>query len=800
MVPEDPTDSPRRAPIASSPPSSSRKRQRDLDAHPAPAVPRPHKRNKHDGEMGAAPPDGDTTTRLVGRPLASDTTSSDTLAGASTQAHRDLGDDVSPLDALSAEDRRKLKGKAKATAPDNDGDGDGDDELARLTRQLAHKNSLIASQAALLATVRSTVACNVCLETLDKPYALACGHVLYVLPLGFAGCRKCLLEWFFRPDPSADDREPANSGTGSESESGTDSSGSDPLASRSGARSRSGSGSGSRTGGSSSPRSDSTASSYVGGSLRGQDFRIRNTAGNSTATFGAIADQIANAAFGTARGRVGAGDGNGDGDGGGPSGGRGRARITEAASSESEGDPDRAKEASADEMRKARLARFGGGGGAPTTTGIDDESAEARPPRDAASPRPRASTPSSPRRRRRSPSPRPVLAAAARLALPKGEHRANNLVCPQCRTACSERAPHRIFVLSELLVLVRAAERADTFDEASDASPSSSGPVRDRPGPGPAAATGGDERTDLVGLDEADTTWGGLFPGVGGIESAKDRRRRLAQVVRDRDDGVRRCGECNWEIDERSGLCEGCGRAWNMSSEGDGGSVSSSGDDDRGLRFRFGRYDRAQRAQARRHHAVVDSDRSDDDEESVGSRDGDDYESDDFLVRSGDEDAEDGGGSGGGARRGTGRARDGDDVIWSDDGGSEVERKRARRAARERRDRRRGGEVIDPGSDTESGSGTDDGSSDDSDDDAESGRSSRGDDSSRRHAAVILDSDNDDDGGGSPPPVPFHPRARTAPASSSSLSGSGSSRDEEKGEVRPPRRKKRVIEDEEESN
>jgi hypothetical protein len=48
-----------------------------------------------------------------------------------------------------------------------------------------------------------------------------------------------------------------------------------------------------------------------------------------------------------------------------------------------------------------------------------------------------------------------------------------------------------------------------------------------------------------------------LFPGTGGTESAKDRRRRLATVVRDRDDGVTRCGECNWEIDQRSGMCEG---------------------------------------------------------------------------------------------------------------------------------------------------------------------------------------------------------------------------------------------------
>lgn len=94
--------------------------------------------------------------------------------------------------------------------------------------------------------------------------------------------------------------------------------------------------------------------------------------------------------------------------------------------------------------------------------------------------------------------------------------------------------------------------------------PRSASPVKSREdlqgkGKGKAGvgSKGDGDLVDLEAIDEKDQSWGGLFPGQGGTESAKDRRRRLAQVVRDRDDGVRRCGSCNWELDERTGICEG---------------------------------------------------------------------------------------------------------------------------------------------------------------------------------------------------------------------------------------------------
>lgn len=49
--------------------------------------------------------------------------------------------DLSPLDHLSAEERRKLKGKGKATEASPEENTSGDD-LARMTRELAFKNSV----------------------------------------------------------------------------------------------------------------------------------------------------------------------------------------------------------------------------------------------------------------------------------------------------------------------------------------------------------------------------------------------------------------------------------------------------------------------------------------------------------------------------------------------------------------------------------------------------------------------------------------------------------------------------------
>ena len=139
---------------------------------------------------------------------------------------------------------------------------------------------------------------------------------------------------------------------------------------------------------------------------------------------------------------------------------------------------------------------------------------------------------------------------------PTGDHRMQNLVCPQCRASCAMRAPQRIFALDEVLSTLSRARVNEQGTRPRSASPvklrmRKKGDDVDR-GEG-----AGEGEIDPNLLDEKDKTWGGLFPGEGGTESSRDRRRRLAQVVRDREDGVRRCGHCNWELDERTGICEG---------------------------------------------------------------------------------------------------------------------------------------------------------------------------------------------------------------------------------------------------
>ncbi|GAA6062732.1 hypothetical protein JCM10212_005935 [Sporobolomyces blumeae] len=642
--PRQPTDAP---PAAS--PRSTRKRPREPDATaPSPETtalsPDPGLRQLEEevddaarearqakkskgpdaSESGDRSRDGDEGN--ADRPSAlSTSSSSSTLQGPSSvdesgaaEALSGIDDASTEVDPRAVEERRKAKGKGKAVERDDDINAEDDD--ARLRQDLAFKNSLIASQSALLSSLRAAVACSVCLETLDKPYALVCGHV---------ACRKCLLEWFFRPDPSAEEDRGPSSDSSSSSSSSTSS------------QSSSSSSSSSSSDSSSSSENGSTGSSYVGGSLGGRDFRIRNA---GQASFDAIADRLFIEGLGAPRDRI-AGPTNGARD-------AANNRIEGPAEVEDENESD-PKEGELDPhaLRLARLARFGGGGGASNSDGATSTgrpvdapqqgqstatSAASNPASATSQPEPsRSRTPPAPAA---GPSP-PVAAemetAKARskpIAVPKGQHRTKNLVCPHCRTPCSERAPHRIFVLSDLLELVRTAEQAGMMHSNST------------PAPVDAARLDADEaheRVDLPGMDETDQSWAGLFPGPGGTESSRDRRSRLAQIVRDDDDGVRRCGECNWEIDERSGLCEGCGRPWDMSDDSD-----SSSDRGGGLGRVFGSRGRpVRRPLGRVSHNLAFSDRSDDDESiSMGEEqdpvDLDDYESDDFLVRTDDDDDE----------------------------------------------------------------------------------------------------------------------------------------------------------------
>ncbi|GAA6041104.1 hypothetical protein JCM8097_004114, partial [Rhodosporidiobolus ruineniae] len=536
-------------------------------------------------------PTPDSHPRPGGADSAASTASSNTLAAPAdssqeqestmhvddapepTEGKKD--EDESALDKLSPEERKRAKGKGKATdaAGDDKMDDDDGSELTRLKKELATKDELIAAQLAVLSSLHGSVACTVCLETLDKPYSLGCGHVF---------CRKCLLNWFFRPDPAA---EAAAEAAAAEDDSDGSTS----------TRSRSSSSSSSSSSGSGSARS------LIGGTLAGRDFTVTGLRrGESGAAFDAMAERmygmLEEAAAGGSRSRGrgelgGAGAGAGAAEGGGrqrsllefvgeAGGAGGSGRFTElddgaeektTQEKEEEVEPERPLSPSA--LRQARLARFG------ITEASKGDVADVEEEKDDAPPAPAepptttsrhfpSTAPPAPPARSPSPPPRPASAAPSDPApepplgpTPTGAHRLANLICPQCRTSCAEKAPARVFVLDEVLGVLR---RAGVGEDGSLAGPSSA-----EKGKGRAKQEKEEEKDD--------PSWRGLFPSFG-AESKADRKRRLAQMVEDREDGVRRCGECNWEIDERSGVCEGCGRTWSIPPSSSRSSTPSSYD------------------------------------------------------------------------------------------------------------------------------------------------------------------------------------------------------------------------------
>ncbi|KDE09224.1 hypothetical protein MVLG_00545 [Microbotryum lychnidis-dioicae p1A1 Lamole] len=124
----------------------------------------------------------------------------------------------------------------------------------------------------------------------------------------------------------------------------------------------------------------------------------------------------------------------------------------------------------------------------------------------------------------------------------------SNVICPSCRTKV-DTAPKRIFVLTDLVHRIRQAEQEGLIGDLDESAP----PKSDK----------ADEME--VTIDEHDKSWGGLFMELDVGGNTKGRTR----VARDRDDGVRRCPECSWEIIEATGECAHCQRVYELSSDED---------------------------------------------------------------------------------------------------------------------------------------------------------------------------------------------------------------------------------------
>ncbi|BGP32482.1 hypothetical protein JCM10296v2_004263 [Rhodotorula toruloides] len=693
-------------------------------------------------------------------------------ASSSTIEQTQDGEVISDGSGMSAEQRRKAKGKGKAVEQEEVEmvDAGEDDELTRLRKELAANKELMAQQRAALASVHSAIACAICTEPLDRPYSLQCGHVF---------CRKCLVTWFFRADPDEEDRQNAaeEQATGSSSSSSSSSSDHDDDTSS----------------------SSGSIHSHMGGHINGRAFNITNLGDDDERKqriFEATNEALLKYGFDlppdvVRRSLIGAtrtGDDEEASD-------AGRIVEIEEDDNQKEEEGQEEKQLTRDELRQKRLAalarsglKVGGAGEALASTSsgrfeevADEEKGDEQPP--LAGPSTSRSAPavttnasastSAPRRAEPAASAAPPAAPKSPLKprpppppVPTGAHRAKNLVCPSCRAICSEHSPNRVFVLDEIVTSLRRSN----VDESGSIG-STTGAWRAR------TETAEDS---WPAMDEADESWGGLFPGPGGKESASDRRRRLAQIVRDRDDGVRRCGECNWELDERTGICEGCGRRWDISDD--------DSDDDSNDGYTFGGILGFGRHLLGRQHDDVELSGSDDnsDDGSQPARAAlydsqESYESD-FVVKSDEEEeqerertearlrrrreavrrrqrrleASDSESRGSGSSGSSSTSRSGSSSSEEDED-SDNERV----ARRRRRARRQQGEVIDLDSDTDSNESGSQGSSEGSGD-GSSGSGSDSDSGSERGGGrgflddevsvkkskkkrIILDSDNDVD-------------------------------------------------------
>lgn len=118
----------------------------------------------------------------------------------------------------------------------------------------------------------------------------------------------------------------------------------------------------------------------------------------------------------------------------------------------------------------------------------------------------------------------PVPVTAPR---PSAYRRKKNLICPQCR-APVHSAPFQLYAIKEATTHLRNAEQA-------------AGPSR------PPVSEPLVKHDPEAHRDEKDTSWGNLFLGSSALRHP---------VVRDHEDGVRRCSRCAWEI-AADGICEG---------------------------------------------------------------------------------------------------------------------------------------------------------------------------------------------------------------------------------------------------
>ncbi|KAI0672412.1 hypothetical protein C8Q78DRAFT_1026895 [Trametes maxima] len=94
--------------------------------------------------------------------------------------------DVSPARSSSS------KGKERAT-PDDPVAQASQQQITDLRDQVSTKTSLVSQHENLLSTFQQSLSCQICLDLMHKPFALA--------PCGHSACYQCLVNWFKAPPP-----------------------------------------------------------------------------------------------------------------------------------------------------------------------------------------------------------------------------------------------------------------------------------------------------------------------------------------------------------------------------------------------------------------------------------------------------------------------------------------------------------------------------------------------------------------------------------------------------------------------
>ncbi|KAG8216054.1 hypothetical protein J3R82DRAFT_8054 [Butyriboletus roseoflavus] len=151
----------------------------------------------------SAPPEADLPASVVPAAKPSSQAPSPKLFGKSRETSLHFLDDITVhrSEAMPSTPRDKSRVIPADTPLPGPSAGSLEDKVAQLEAELKSKDNLITSHQALLNQVQQAVTCQVCLDLMYKPYALApCGHL---------ACHSCLVNWFTTPPPDNRHAPPA---------------------------------------------------------------------------------------------------------------------------------------------------------------------------------------------------------------------------------------------------------------------------------------------------------------------------------------------------------------------------------------------------------------------------------------------------------------------------------------------------------------------------------------------------------------------------------------------------------------